>query len=114
MIDIQRKFDINEMSNFITEVKKYIKNSMDKLNEIENSLENKKGKFIVDRFEGEFAVCESINDKKIVNIEKEKLPIDIKEGMVLNYTNDKYMVDQKESNDLKSNIDEIVQNLWEN
>lgn len=36
-------------------------------------------KFIIDRFEGSYAVCEMI-DKSIMRIPKYKLPLDCKEG----------------------------------
>jgi len=39
-------------------------------------------KVIIDRFEGDFAVCED-ESRKMINIEKSRLPADAKEGYVL-------------------------------
>ena len=39
-------------------------------------------KVIIDRFEEEYAVCEK-EDRKIINIDKNKLPSTVKEGDVL-------------------------------
>lgn len=39
-------------------------------------------KFIIDRFEGNFAVCEA-EDKSFVSIPKYKLPLDCREGECL-------------------------------
>ena len=39
-------------------------------------------KVTIDRFEGEFAVCEK-PDRTMINIEKEKLPVGAKEGDIL-------------------------------
>ena len=39
-------------------------------------------KFIIDRFEGNYAVCEA-EDKSYVSIPKYKLPLDCKEGECL-------------------------------
>ena len=41
---------------------------------------------IIDRFEGQFAVVE-LENKKIINIEKNKIPIEAKAGDVLNIEN---------------------------
>ena len=43
-------------------------------------------KYSVDRFEESFAVCEDENGKS-VNIEKEKLPADAKEGDIISIDN---------------------------
>lgn len=44
---------------------------------------------IVYRLEGEYAVCED-EDKKMVNIQLESLPIDLKEGDCIEYINGEY------------------------
>lgn len=44
-------------------------------------------KYIIDRFEGEFAAVE-LSDKKMINIPKIALPQDAKEGSVIDVTVD--------------------------
>lgn len=53
-------------------------------------------KITIDRFEKNFAVCET-EDKKMINIEKSKLPKNSREGDVLNFLNGKYITDKKET-----------------
>ena len=40
-------------------------------------------KYIIDRFEGDFAVCENYDTEEIIDILKEKLPNDAKEGDII-------------------------------
>ena len=44
-------------------------------------------KYVIDRFEGEFAVVE-LSDKKVINIPKIALPQEAKEGSVIDVTVD--------------------------
>ena len=53
-------------------------------------------KVIIDRFEGEFAVCEK-EDRKIIDIEISKLPSNAKEGDVLNISNDTITIEVEET-----------------
>lgn len=61
---------------------------------------------IIDRFEGNFAVCE-INADLFVNIPIEALPSDVKEGDVINIT-----VDETETQKRKRNIDNLMNRLF--
>ena len=59
----------------------------------------------VDRFEGNFAVCEK-EDRTFLNIEREKLPKDVREGSVLRIENSgKISLDLEEE---KRRRDEII------
>lgn len=75
-----------------------------------------KGKYImkitIDRFEGEFAVCEK-EDRKMVDIEKSKLPTKSKEGDVLNINSDRITIDHEETEKRKKEIEELTKDLWE-
>ena len=51
-------------------------------------------KYIVDRIEDNYAVCEN-EDKKIINIELEKLPFPIHEGSMIYEKNGKFFQDRK-------------------
>ena len=74
------------------------------------SMENKH-KYIIDRFEGDFAVCER-DDLKFENIDKKKLPKDIKEGDVFFSDGKTYILDISETEKRKREIEELTKDLW--
>lgn len=67
---------------------------------------------IIDRFEGEFAVCED-EDRNTHNIERSKLPCSAKEGDVLLLKGDCYIIDRKETERRKSRIKKLMDSLWD-
>lgn len=67
---------------------------------------------IIDRFEGSFAVCEDEN-RKMINIEKAKLPKEAKEGSVLIIYGDKIEIDHIETENRKDRIKKMMDSLWE-
>jgi len=69
-------------------------------------------KVIIDRFEGNFVVCEK-EDRQMLDIEKSKIPITAKEGDVLNITNDMITIDLEETEKRKKEIEELTKDLWE-
>lgn len=65
---------------------------------------------IIDRFEGEFAVIE-LENKKIINIEKNKIPAEATAGDVLNI--DKYItINLVETEKRKKHIEKLSEDLW--
>lgn len=66
---------------------------------------------IIDRFEGEYAVCEK-DDKNMINIEKNKVPLFAKEGDVLLVTGNKIIIDEVATMNRKKSIEEMTKNLW--
>lgn len=78
--------------------------------ELENHLTN--SKFSVDRFEGNFAVCENLETGEMVNIEKSLLPENVKEGSILKYENNTYILEITETISKQENIKNIVNNLF--
>jgi len=69
-------------------------------------------KVIIDRFEGDFAVCEK-EDRQMLDIEKIKIPITAKEGDVLNIINDRITIDSETTEKRKKGIEELTKDLWE-
>lgn len=67
---------------------------------------------IIDRFEDEYAVCEDEN-KKILNINKSKIPKQAKEGDIIIYTDGKYILDKEKTLNRKKYIEELTKDLWE-
>lgn len=72
------KFQLNELKNI---------EKLDKL--------PKNTQFIVDRFEGNFAVCEEITTQNMFNIPKFKLENNIKSGDVIHLENNLYVLNKE-------------------
>lgn len=69
-------------------------------------------KVIIDRFEEEFAVCET-ESKEMINIETAALPDGVESGMVLNVEEDVITIDLVETERLKKEIELLTKDLWE-
>lgn len=117
MVIINLTNSINEtFIDIVSEIKRYLNNIQDKELEIENRINSneEKARLVIDRFESDIAVCESIEGDKVIHIKREKLPINVKEGNVLKYDNNKYVIDFNSTKLLNKKIKEITKNLWEN
>ena len=68
-------------------------------------------KVIIDRFEGNYAVCEK-EDKTMINIERNKIPTEAKEGSVLSVTEDEIIIDQEDTIRRNKDIEELTKDLW--
>ncbi len=69
-------------------------------------------KVIIDKIEEEYAVCEK-KSKKMMNIKKEYIPFEAKEGDVLKIDFGHITVLASETKNLKKEIDSMLDNLWE-
>lgn len=69
-------------------------------------------KVAIDRFEGSFAVCETEN-KEMINIEKDKLPSDVKEGDILFVDGDNISIDKVATENQKNKIEQLMNDLWQ-
>lgn len=67
---------------------------------------------VIDRFEGEFAVCE-LQDKSMIDIKKEQIPDSAHEGDVLKIENGKITLDKKTTDKIQKEIQELTEDLWE-
>ena len=63
-------------------------------------------KLIIDRFEGDYAVCETEN-LEFVNIPKSALPCDAKEGDVISI-----LIDKSETEERKEKIEGLMNSLF--
>ena len=68
-------------------------------------------KYIIDRFEGEYAVCER-DDLKYINILINEIPEEAKEGDILCFDGKKYIIDIEKTNKRKKEIEELTKDLW--
>ena len=63
-------------------------------------------KFIIDRFEGDYAIVE-LENKKMINVPKEILPEGVYEGSVITV-----VIDEVETMKRKNNIKKLMDDLW--
>lgn len=68
-------------------------------------------KAVIDRFEGEWAVCEA-PDRKMFNLERARLPEGAREGDVLVICGDEICIDRSETEKRKQEIEELAEDLW--
>ncbi len=68
---------------------------------------------VIDRIEGNIAVCENRRNGIIIEIEISKLPAHVKEGDIIKYFNGSYRIDKEEEKNIKKRITEKMNNLWE-
>jgi len=68
-------------------------------------------KVIIDRFEGDYAVCEKENHE-MIDIRKDSIPKEAKEGDVLNIDEDKITIDVFETEKRKKRIYKLAKDLW--
>lgn len=69
-------------------------------------------KYIVDRFEENYAVIET-KEKKMINVNKKDLPKDIKSGDVLVKKDGKYKILKEETEKRTNYIKKLTNDLWE-
>ena len=67
---------------------------------------------VVDRIEGNIAVCEKRATREILEIELSKLPSGIKEGNVVRYINGFYILDIEEQKNIEQRIAKKMDDLW--
>ena len=53
-------------------------------------------KYAIDRIEDNIVVIENLETKEIIELEKDKLPKDIKDGSIIIYENNEYKLDLDE------------------
>ena len=60
--------------------------------------------YTVDRIEKEYIVLENRETLEMINVEKKMLPNNIKEQDIVNFINNKYIIDKELTNSTKKNI----------
>ncbi len=67
---------------------------------------------IVDRLEEEYIVCEDEN-KNIVNILKNEVEDEVKEGDIIVFVDGKYIINKVKTENRKEYIQDLIKDLWE-
>ena len=68
-------------------------------------------RYIIDRFEEDLAVCEDEN-KKTINVSRKRLPMSSKEGDVLEYDGERYIINYNETLKIKLDIEKSLKEIW--
>ena len=66
--------------------------------------------YIIDRFENGFAICEDQN-KKMIEIKKADLPLNVKEGDVLNLKDGTFSIDSKQTKKIREDNFNLLNKL---
>ena len=69
-------------------------------------------KYIIDRFEGDIAACEDETGHTL-DIKKSELPKIADVGDVVIFENNRYRVAKKETNLLRKEIEDLMDEVWE-
>lgn len=80
------------------------------LKQIAERLEKMEEVLVVDRIEGDIAVCENRKTKKIQNINIADLPQNVEEGTALKWQNGKYEIDT--SKKIENRIEQKMKDVW--
>jgi hypothetical protein len=67
-------------------------------------------KFIIDRFETGFAVCET-TDRRMLDIPLEDIPVDSVEGDILLFAGGRYVKDMQETSAVEKRMQEKMEKL---
>jgi hypothetical protein len=65
---------------------------------------------IIDRFEGDMAVCEK-SDRSMINILRQKLPLQVKEGDVINVKGEFFEIDTIATQERKKTVEGLLTKL---
>ena len=69
--------------------------------------------FSIDRFEDNIAVLENRENGKIIQVEKDKLPSNVKEGDILKSINGKYILDEQRTMEETNRLKDKMNKLWD-
>lgn len=93
------------------ENKKNISNN-EFIKKIENSISKNSISYSIDRFEGEYAICENRETKEFINLKRDLLPKNCKSGDIIIFQNGKYSLDKESTQKEKDEIKKFVDTLF--
>ena len=103
---------LNLFQNIANEIKKIDVNEF--INEIKERLEKMEEELVIDRFEGNIAVCEDRKTGKKIEILKENLEEGLKEGDIIKEEKGKYVQANELQEETEKRIQEKMNKLWNN
>lgn len=103
---------LNLFQNIANEIKKIDVNEF--INEIKERLEKMEEELVIDRFEGNVAVCEDRKIGKKIEILKENLEEGLKEGDIIKEEKGKYVQANELQEETEKRIKQKMNKLWNN
>lgn len=82
----------------------------DFLKQLSERLEKMEEVLVIDRIEGDIAVCENRKNGKMKNVSLSDLPKNIQEGNVLKWKDGKYEIDT--SKEIENRIEQKMKDVW--
>lgn len=118
-IDITKNNNTNEKSNLIQDFVELITQKIQQQKQEQQIVEvieeiQEEKTLVIDRFEGDFAVCENRETLEMENIEISKLPQNIKQGDVIKSKNNQYELDEQSRTEIEERIKNKMKNLFNN
>lgn len=80
------------------------------IKQLSERLEKMEKVLVVDRIEGNIAVCENRENGKMQDVSLSDLPKDIKEGSILKWKEGKYEIDT--SKEIEKRIEQKMKDVW--
>ena len=117
-LGIDNKITKNEKNKLIHDLirKTFTKLDEDNINNNETTLPQTLDTeiiYVIDRFEGNFAVCENRETGEMLNVELSKLPNGLEEGDILIYKDNVFIKDVNKRKEIEDRINEKVKNIFE-
>lgn len=82
------------------------------MTEISERLKQMEKEFVIDRFEGEVAICEDRKTGEKKEIRKELLEEGIKEGSIIKKENGKYVQMKDRQEEIEKRINQKMKQIW--
>ena len=101
--------------DLLQNIGKQVKTVAEELIELlEERLTKMEQELVIDRFEGDIAVCEERNTKQKIEILKKDLPNEAKEGSILIFQEGKYQLAQEKTKFVQNKIQDKMKQAWKN
>lgn len=101
---------LNLFQNIANEMKKIEITTF--MEEISERLKQMEEELVIDRFEGEVAICEDRKTGEKMEIRKEQLEEGIREGSVIKKENGKYVQMKEKQKEIQERIEEKMKQIW--
>lgn len=102
--------ELNLFKNIVNEMKKI--DISEFIKEISERLEKMEKELVIDRFEGNIAICEDRKTGKIIEINKDNISEKCKEGDIIKEHNGKYIIFSEQQEITENRIKNKMNKLW--
>lgn len=96
--------------NIVNEIRKI--NISDFISEVTERLEKMEEELVIDRFEEDIAICEDRKTGKIIEISREDIEENVKEGDVIKKVEGIYKKDIEKQEEIEKRIEEKINKIW--